>query len=143
MKRILVVLFAVFSFLVACNVSQDKKSFDDKPKLESDTIRISNKELEYDIIIIDPGFTNWFNTFAKPRNYYSQAYMEARNIIWVLEWNRRFQLPNQYNRDLYEMRIDYDTSTNYGYEVNYMLYNYLIYFQLTYKQQLGGYSPRI
>ncbi len=143
MKRILVVLFAVFSFLVACNVSQDKKSFDDKPKLESDTIRISNKELEYDIIIIDPGFTNWFNTFAKPRNYYSQAYMEARNIIWVLEWNRRFQLPNQYNRDLYDMRIDYDTSTNYGYEVNYMLYNYLIYFQLTYKQQLGGYSPRI
>ena len=143
MKRILVVLFAFFSFLVACNVSQDKKSFDDKPKLESDTIRISNKELEYDIIIIDPGFTNWFNTFAKPRNYYSQAYMEARNIIWVLEWNRRFQLPNQYNRDLYEMRIDYDTSTNYGYEVNYMLYNYLIYFQLTYKQQLGGYSPRI
>lgn len=143
MKRILVVLFAFFSFLVACNVSQDKKSFDDKPKLESDTIRISNKELEYDIIIIDPGFTNWFNTFAKPRNYYSQAYMEARNIIWVLEWNRRFQLPNQYNRDLYDMRIDYDTSTNYGYEVNYMLYNYLIYFQLTYKQQLGGYSPRI
>ena len=143
MKRILVVLFAVFSFLVACHVSQDKKSFDDKPKLESDTIRISNKELEYDIIIIDPGFTNWFNTFAKPRNYYSQAYIEARNIIWVLEWNRRFQLPNQYNRDLYDMRIDYDTSTNYGYEVNYMLYNYLIYFQLTYKQQLGGYSPRI
>lgn len=138
MKHIIVVLFTVFSFLVACNVSQDKKSFDEKPKLESDTIRISNKELEYDIIIIDPGFTNWFNTFAKPRNYYSQAYMEARNIIWVLEWNRRFQLPNQYNRDLYEMRIDYDTSTNYGYEVNYMLYNYLIYFQLTYKQQLGG-----
>lgn len=143
MKRILIVLFAIFSILTACNVNQDKKDFYDKPKLESDTIRISNKELEYDIIIIDPGFTNWFNTFAKPRNYYTQSYMEARNIIWVLEWNRRFQLSNQYNRDLYEMRIDYDTSTNYGYEVNYMLYNYLIYFQLTYKQQLGGYSPRI
>ena len=143
MKRIFLLLSAIFFVLIACTTSQDRKSFDDKPKLESDTIRISNKELEYDIIIIDPGFTNWFNTFAKPRNYYSQAYMEARNIIWVLEWNRRFQLPNQYNRDLYDMRIDYDTSTNYGYEVNYMLYNYLIYFQLTYKQQLGGYSPRI
>ena len=143
MKRVLLLLSALFFFLIACSVSQDKKSFNNKPKLESDTIRISNKELEYDIIIIDPGFTNWFNTFAKPRNYYSQAYMEARNIIWVLEWNRRFQLPNQYNRDLYDMRIDYDTSTNYGYEVNYILYNYLIYFQLTYKQQLGGYSPRI
>ena len=143
MKRIFLLLSALFFVLIACTASQDNKSFDDKPKLESDTIRISNKELEYDIIIIDPGFTNWFNTFAKPRNYYTQSYMEARNIIWVLEWNRRFQLSNQYNRDLYEMRIDYDTSTNYGYEVNYMLYNYLIYFQLTYKQQLGGYSPRI
>ena len=143
MKSIVTLLFVVISVLVACNSSKTQKTFEDNPKLESDTIRISNKELEYDIIIIDPGFTNWFNTFAKPRNYYSQAYMEARNIIWVLEWNRRFQLPNQYNRDLYDMRIDYDTSTNYGYEVNYMLYNYLIYFQLTYKQQLGGYSPRI
>ena len=143
MKSIVVLFFTIFSVLMACNSSKAQKTFEDKPKLESDTIRISNEELEYDIIIIDPGFTNWFNTFAKPRNYYSQAYMEARNIIWVLEWNRRFQLPNQYNRDLYDMRIDYDTSTNYGYEVNYMLYNYLIYFQLTYKQQLGGYSPRI
>ncbi|MFN7043566.1 MAG: DUF6146 family protein [Flavobacterium sp.] len=143
MKRILLLLFIVFSILIACNTTQEKKSFDEKPKLESDTIRISNDEIEYDIIIIDPGFTNWFNTFARPRSYYSQEYLESRNIIWVLEWNRRFQLPNQYDRNLYDMRIDYDTSVNYGYEVNYMLYNYLVYFQLTKKQKLGGYTPRI
>ena len=143
MKRILLLLFAVFSILIACNTTQDKKSFEEKPKLESDTIRISNAEVDYDIIIIDPGFTNWFNTYARPRSYYTQAYLESRNIIWVLEWNRRFQLPNQYDRNMYDMRIDYDTSVNYGYEVNYMLYNYLVYFQLTKKQKLGGYTPRI
>lgn len=143
MKRILLLLFAVFSILIACNTTQDKKSFEEKPKLESDTIRISNAEVDYDIIIIDPGFTNWFNTYARPRSYYTQAYLESRNILWVLEWNRRFQLPNQYDRNLYDMRIDYDTTVNYGYEVNYMLYNYLVYFQLTKKQKLGGYTPRI
>ena len=32
---------------------------------------------------------------------------------------------------------------DYGYDVNYKLYNYFIYFQLTYKQQLTGFIPRI
>jgi thioredoxin-related protein len=142
MKRIFLLLFAVFSILIACKASQDKKSFEDKPKLESDTIRISNEELKYDIIIVDPGFTNWFNTYARPRNYYTQSYMESRNKVWILEWNIRAQNPKKYG-DIYDMMINYQTNINYGFEVNYMLYNYLIYFQLTYKQQLGGYTPRI
>lgn len=143
MKHIIVLLFAGFSFLLACNVSQDKKKFGDKPKLESDTIRISNKEIEYDVIIIDGGFTSWFNSYARPRNFYSQSYLETRNRIWVLEWNRRAMLPSQYNPNLYEMTINYQSGIDYGFEVNYMIYNYLVYFQLTNKQQLGGYSPRI
>ena len=89
MKSIVVLLFAVFSILVACNSSKTQKKFDDKPKLESDTIRISNNEIEYDVIIIDGGFTSWFNTYARPRSFYTQSYLEARNKDWVLEWNRR------------------------------------------------------
>ncbi|WP_333809657.1 DUF6146 family protein [Flavobacterium sp.] len=143
MKRIILLLFLVFSILIACNVSQEKKSFDEKPKLESDTIRISNDAIEYEVIIIDGGFTSWFNSYAKPRNYYSQSYLEARNRVWVLEWNRRALLPSQYNPNLYEMTINYQTNIDYGYEVNYMLYNYLVYFQLTHKQKLGGFVPRI
>lgn len=143
MKRIILLLFLVFSILIACNVSQDKKSFDKNPKLENDTVRISNDAIEYEVIIIDGGFTSWFNSYAKPRNYYSQSYLEARNRVWVLEWNRRAMLPWQYNSNLYEMTIDYQTNIDYGYEVNYMLYNYLVYFQLTHKQKLGGFVPRI
>lgn len=143
MKRILLLLFAVFLILAACNTVQDKISFDEKPKLESDTIHISNKEIEYDVIIIDGGFTSWFNSYARPRNFYSQSYLEARNRIWVLEWNRRAMLPSQYNPNLCEMTINYETNVDYGHEVNYMIYNYLVYFQLTKKQTLGGFVPRI
>ena len=143
MKSIVVLLFAVFSILVACNSSKTQKKFDDKPKLESDTIRISNKEIEYDVIIIDGGFASWFNTYARPRSFYTQSYLEARNRVWVLEWNRRAMFPSQYNPNLYEMTINYETNVDYGHEVNYMIYNYLVYFQLTKKQQLGGFVPRI
>jgi hypothetical protein len=143
MKRSIVLLFSGLSILVACNASQNKKKIEEKSHLESDTIRIANKEIEYEVLIIDVGFSSWFNSNAKPRNYYSQSYLESRNRVWVLEWNRRTMLSSQYNPNLYEMTINYETNINYGYEVNYMLYNYLVYFQLKNNQKLGGFSPRI
>jgi hypothetical protein len=143
MKRSIVLLFSGLLILVACNASQNKKKIEEKSKLESDTIRIANKEIEYEVLIIDVGFSSWFNSNAKPRNYYSQSYLESRNRVWVLEWNRRVMLSSQYNPNLYEMAINYETNFNYGYEVNYMLYNYLVYFQLKNNQKLGGFSPRI
>ena len=143
MKRIFLLLSALFFILIACTASQEKKSFDDKPKLVSDTIRISNEKLEYEVLIFDVGFSSWFNSFAKPRNYHSQSYLESRNRVWVLEWNRRAMLSSQYNPNLYEMSINYDQNIDYGYEVNYMLYNYLVYFQLKNNQKLGGFTPRI
>ena len=44
---------------------------------------------------------------------------------------------------LAEKQKNYETTINYGFDVNYMIYNYLLYFQLTKKQQLGGFVPRI
>ena len=143
MKYITLLFFLVFSFLVACNTTNNEKVFDEIPKLKSDTIRIANEEIEYEITIIDGGFTSWFNTHAKPKSFYTQSNLEARNRVWILEWNRRAMLPSQYNPNLYEMTINYETSIDYGYEVNYMIYNYLVYFQLANNQQLGGFMPRI
>lgn len=143
MKRSIVLLFSGLLILVACNASQSKKKIEEKSQLESDTIRIANKEIEYEVLIIDVGFSSWFNSNTKPRNFYSQSYLESRNRVWVLEWNRRAMLSSQYNQNLYEMTINYETNINYGYEVNYMLYNYLVYFQLKNNQKLGGFSPRI
>ena len=140
MKKFLY-LVIIASLLVSCN-SNKKFSTENTEKLTSDTIHISNPDLEYDVIIIDAGFTSWFNSYAKPKNYYSQSYLEARNRTWVMEWNSRVRNPMRYG-NMYDMSIDYDNTTNYGYHVNYMIYNYLVYFQLTKKQQLGGFSTRI
>jgi hypothetical protein len=61
----------------------------------------------------------------------------------VQAWNDRVLQPFAYNPNLYEMQIDYQPNIDYGYEVNYKLYNYFVYFQLTYKQRLAGFVPRI
>ena len=110
---------------------------------EDDIVRIENDDLEYEIIIIEPGFNRWLLSIARPEGYYSQPYMETRNQIMVQEWNRRVLQPNQFDPGLYELRIDYNPQIDYGYEVNYKLYNYFIYFQLTYNQRLGNFIPRI
>jgi Family of unknown function (DUF6146) len=103
-----------------------------------DTVRIANKEIEYEVTIIDPGYASWLNGRALPRGYYSESYLENKNFFYVTEWNRRVLQPMLFDPNLYEMQINYDRNIHYGYEVNYLIYNYMVYFQNTYKQQLFG-----
>jgi hypothetical protein len=109
--------------------------------VKNDTIRIANDSLQYEVIIIDPGFSTWLASRAFPRGYHSQSYMENKNIFYVTEWNNRVLQPQRYDPSLYEMSINYEQNINYGYEVNYLIYNYMIYFQNTFKQNLYGYVP--
>ena len=141
MNKLLYLISIVAFFLFSCN-SNKNFSTENTEKLASDTIHISNPDLEYDVIIIDGGFTSWFNTYAKPKSFYTQTFLENRNRFWILEWNNRARNPMRYG-NIYDMQINYDNNTNYGYHVNYMIYNYLVYFQLNNKQQLGGFQARI
>lgn len=110
---------------------------------DNDTVTIANDDLEYEIIIIEPGFNFWLNSTARPEGYYSQEYMETRNNQYVIAWNQRVLQPQLYDPNLYELQIDYQPQIDYGYEVNYKLYNYFIYFQIRYNQRLAGWVPRI
>lgn len=141
MKNLIYIGF-IFAIILGCstsNTSQNKTFSNDEKVVKNDTVKIVNEELEYEVIIIDPGFNSWFLSYSKPRNFYSQQYLETRNRDWVIGWNNRFM---QGNRSI-EMSIDYQNTIDYGYEVNYMLFNYLTYFQLTNNIRLGGFSPRI
>lgn len=104
---------------------------------------IADPKTEYEIIIIDPGFYSWLKGFARPEGYYSQSFLENRNAIYVLNWNNRVLLPGQHDPDLYLWPIDYDPDIDYGYDLNYKLYNYFIYFQRKYGQRLGPFIPRL
>jgi hypothetical protein len=142
MKKSVAIIIIVLLLVVNCK-AQDKKSIKNDTTVKNDTIRIANEALEYEILIIDPGFNGWFTSNAKPRNYYSQSYLEGRNRIWVNEWNLRASQPNTFNPSLYEMQINYQFNIDYGYEVNYMLFNYLAYFQISNRIKLGGFDARL
>ncbi len=121
MKNNLYILAIIFGFiLISCTSS--KTNITTPKKLSStsssDTIKITNKDIEYEVIIIDPGFNTWLNSLAYPRGFYDQSYLENKNRLYINEWNNRYSQPQRYNRDLYEMSIDYDSNSNYGYEVN-------------------------
>ncbi|MGR7814471.1 DUF6146 family protein [Lacinutrix undariae] len=128
--------------LLSCVATQNSNTNTDAIENEDDIVTISNDNLEYDIIIIEPGFNTWLDSSARPEGYYSQPYLETKNRIYVNAWNQRVNLISS-NKDLYEMQIDYNSSINYGYELNYKLYNYFVYFQITHNQKLAGAIPRI
>lgn len=137
MKYFIIVLSL---FVIGACTTQKTATFNSKIA-KNDTIRIANDSLQYEVLIFDPGFNSWFAAYAKPRHFYTQNYMEQRNQAWVRQWNQN--VISGPRRDLFEMTIDYDNNTNYGYEVNYLLFNYLTYFQLTNNIQLGVFNARL
>lgn len=132
-KPFLIVSFFMILFW-ACASSPKQKKLQEKEQ----PVVIANDSLEYEIIIIDPGFTYYLKAIAQPRGFYSQNYLETRNTIWVTNWNIRAQNPNRFDGNIYENVIDYQQNVDYGYEVNYKLFNYFLFAQRKYKMSLGG-----
>jgi hypothetical protein len=148
MKKVLFLMFCAGFFVFSCAV-QEKKITQKKDVNQkvSDTIRFTlgatNEDSEYEIIIFEPGFSAWMQGYARPRDYYSQSFLEGKNRIYVTEWNLRCIEPSRYNPDLYQQQINYRFNVDYGYEINYQLYYYFVFFQQKYKQQLAPFPARI
>lgn len=136
MRFIFVILMTAIC-LTACNSSQKtvEKHDEINNTVAGDTIHIENKELEYEIIIIENGFNSWIAT-QPSENYFSQSTLEIKNNFYVIEWNQRVQQPQRFNPNLYQWPINYDSSIDYGMEVNYLLYMYFEFFQQKYNQRL-------
>ena len=94
-------------------------------KVKSDTTAVDS--VTYELVVMDPGFETWLAT--KPQmNYYSKSYYENWNKLYVIEWNYRYSDPLRFG-SLYESRIEYDPSVDYGLELNYRLYYFFLYFE--------------
>ncbi|MBO6880532.1 DUF6146 family protein [Winogradskyella sp.] len=145
MKKIIpfIVLIALIASCKSYDNDQTINNSNDSGLVENDTVSISSDESDYEIIIIEPGFNAWLQSRARPRGFHSQQWLESRNALLVQSWNQRNLQPMVYDPNLYQLRIDYDTRTDYGYDVNYKLYNYFLYFQLKYNQRLTSFVPRI
>ncbi|WP_099171482.1 DUF6146 family protein, partial [Flavobacterium psychrophilum] len=115
--------FLFFVLILACLLSCKTKNTtvtNTSSPIKGDTIKIANYALEYEVTIVDPGFSSWLNTRAFPRNYYSESYLESKNKMYISQWNNRNSQPMRYDSSLYEMQINYDYTVHYGYEVNYL-----------------------
>ncbi|TSE04111.1 MULTISPECIES: DUF6146 family protein [Aquimarina] len=125
----------IVAFLIIGCASTDTKTMDvASADTGSDTIRIANDSLEYEIIIIEPGFNAWLVT-QRPRGFYGENFLESRNRIYVNEFNQRVLQPQRFNANLYFQQINYEPNIHYGYEVNYLLYNYFLFFEQRYRQR--------
>ena len=122
-------------------ISESEKAYFDLE--DSEAVEISDEKTEYEIIVLEPGFNAWLRSIARPEGYYSQKFLENRNKVLVIQWNQRVQQPFNFDPQLYQFEINYSPFIDYGYDVNYKLYNFFIYFQRKYNQRLGTFLPRI
>lgn len=136
MKNLIYILILGL-FIYSCGTQDRNLRSDRVANAENDTVRIANDSLEYEIIIIEPGFNLFINSIAKPEGYYSQEYLENKNRFLVSEYNQRVRQPQRYNPNLYIQEINYENNVDYGYEVNYLLYNYFVYFSRQYNQRFS------
>ena len=133
MKYIFHIFILSFGFILfACGSpsSAIKKTPKEQP------VVIANDSLEYEIIILDIGFNNYLNSIAQPVGFYTQTYLENKNQFYVLAWNNRVNNPAQFDPHIYENIINYDPNINYGYKVNYKLFNYFEFAQRKYRMTL-------
>ncbi|MAP54830.1 DUF6146 family protein [Altibacter sp.] len=132
--RVLFVLCILALSIYSCESGKSVMKGDTATGSTSDTIRIANDSLEYEILIIEPGFDAWLIT-QPPRSYYETTFLENRNYFYVLEYNNRVRNLS-FSRALYPQEIEYRSDIDYGHEVNYLLYNYFQFFEQKYRQRL-------
>lgn len=99
---------------------------------QGDTLRFdpgseSTDSLEYELIVLDPGYES-FLVLQPSMEFYAQFYYEMWNSRYVTEWNYRHMNPMQFGT-IYEVYIDYQESIDYGLELNYRLYYYFKFFE--------------
>jgi hypothetical protein len=138
MKTIVYTFLVLSLFIFSCGTQQNTvASTSDTEKEEP--VRIANDSLEYEIMIIDIGFNNYLYSIAKPMSYYSNEYLQSRNVVYVSEWNSRARNPSRFNPNIYENIIDYQSHIDYGLEVNYKLFWYFQFAQRKYNMRLGSF----
>lgn len=134
MKFLLLNIALCIAF-IACKPTKEMSSGTNEDYgVKTDTIKIANEELEYEIIILEQGFERYLSTQPN-EEYYSITYLESKNLFYVQEYNRRVRDITR-SRLLYPQEINYDRNLHYGKEVNYLLFNYFQFFEQKYNQRL-------
>lgn len=97
----------------------------------SATLTQSSKDsTEYEILIIDPRFEQWYLMNYSEAKDYSNEYYRSKNQLAVANWNDYYRT-GQYGRVI-DSYINYQPTIDYGIEVNRKLYWYFKYIKTNY-----------
>ena len=99
-------------------------------KLTQDSI----DSTEYDILIIDFQFDQWYLINYSPAKDHSNDYYRTKNLIAVANWNDYYRT-DRYSR-IIDSYIDYWPNIDYGIEVNRKLFWYFKYIKENYRIRL-------
>ncbi len=122
MKRVFIIVIAVLALAMPDANGQRKRD----RVIKSDTLVAANDSLQYELIVLDPGFESWL--VSRPVGLHSNEYYRQKNIQYVQEWNARYMSPMRYG-GLYSVYIDYSPFVEYDIDLNYRLYNYFLFFE--------------
>ncbi len=128
----LIYLLVITLFLIGCGSTKNATQKEDrvfisqtmtthKPTHKPLTARLST-DIRYKITFTDRGFRTYLRARVLSNDRYPLSYYEIQNLIYVKNWNSIHPLN----------RIEYNQNINYGFQVNFQLYNYFKY--LEYKQ---------
>ena len=124
MKKLFLFVFIV---LIAWSCTQQKKITQSQRPQTS----IIEDNTEYNILIIDPAFDRWFMMRYSTSMDRSNEFYQGMNNIGVQNWN------DYYHRGKYPEVIgsflSYNTSIDYGLDVNRRLYWYFKYIEENFK----------
>ena len=122
-------LFGIMALLIwACS------SVKPTAKTSASLIKNSQDSTEYDIVILDPQFDQWYLTNYNPAKDFSLDYYRSKNLIAVANWNNYYR-SGRYTREI-DSSIDYQPNIDYGIEVNRKLFWYFKYLEDNYRIRL-------
>jgi hypothetical protein len=125
MKKLLI-LISAFSFLINCYGPKGVVMIEpNSNEISQDIASMELDTLEYELIVLDPGFDTWYMLQNSPARYRSQQYYEDWNFQYVTAWN---SLARSSGRgSFFQTIIVYDPNTDYGFELNHKLFYYFQY----------------
>jgi hypothetical protein len=89
---------------------------------------------EYEILIIDSHFDQWYLINFDPSKDHSNDYYRNKNLIAVANWNDYYRT-NRYSQVI-DSYINYWSNIDYGIEVNRRLFWYFKYIKENYRIRL-------
>ncbi|MBW6460653.1 MAG: hypothetical protein K0B08_08775 [Bacteroidales bacterium] len=122
---ILIIAIAVWACSPAKKVSAPTKA------VLSET---SQDSTEYELVIIDTRFDNWYLMNYSPAKDRTNEYYRMKNSIAAANWNEYYN-SGRYHRAI-ESYLDYWPNIDYGIELNRKLFWYFKFVEETYKLPL-------